>query len=267
MAYPARFTILTEEYSDYTGQALAYTATEGGETLDPAYLSGMGGGLAQAHAFLISFTVTQPEPDETCCPPLEEPEPECAPTVERPYTNSPCHAPDCMQAWEDGPTLWDGGGTWWDCEEGPGPDPVACLYPYWRVRRLQPFSGWMSLNYFAFLGPSMEELVPQPPVGAIGQGVPVDAFTPGGLMWEYSGPYVWVGYHFDAPLRPTFLGFLTGYGGEFPTEFVLEGSEDGSEWVEVMRYAEDGDPDESVPLVYPVIDCDGNLPDLPGGIF
>lgn len=219
---------------------------------------------------LFAFTVTGGGPDpepEPCCPEVPEPEvaTPCPPATV--YMGSPCHAPDCIQQWEDGPAMWDSGGTWWDCEEGPDPDPGACLYPYWRVRRLQPSSGWMSLNYFAFLGPSMEELVPQPPVGAIGQGVPEDAFTPGGGMWEYSGQNAWVGYHFDVPLRPTYLGFLTGWGGEFPTEFALEGSEDGNEWVEVMRYAEGGDPGESVPLVYPVIDCDGNLPDLPGGIF
>lgn len=208
----------------------------------------------------------EPEPEGPCCEPVPVADTSCLPFVAPAYMNSPCHADDCRAVWNGGRGVWGGGSEFWRCEEEPGPDPGGCLYPYWRVRRLQPSDDWMSLHYLSFVGPSMEELVPQPPVGAIGQGVPADAFTPGGAMWEYSGQNAWVGYRFDAPLRPAFLVFLTGYGGEFPTEFVLEGSEDGSEWVEVMRYAEGGDPGSEVPLIYPVIDCDGNLPDVPGGI-
>lgn len=119
MPFPEPITTLLDDTGAQAPMLVGEIATAGGEVLDPAYLSDFQSGFIQFDAFLLSFTVTaaEPEPDEPCCPPLEEPEPECAPTVERPYTNSPCHAPDCMQAWEDGPTLWDGGVTWWDCEE------------------------------------------------------------------------------------------------------------------------------------------------------
>lgn len=67
---------------------------------------------------LFGFTiVSEPEPDEPCCPEVPEPEVAAPCPPPRVYMGSPCHAPDCIQQWEDGPAMWDGGGTWWDCEE------------------------------------------------------------------------------------------------------------------------------------------------------
>lgn len=107
---------LGEQYPFLVGEV----ATEEGQHLDPAYLSDFQSGFIQFDAFLLSFTVTaaEPEPDEPCCPEVPELDPSAPCPPETTYMGSPCHAPDCIQQWEDGPTMWDGGRSWWECEEG-----------------------------------------------------------------------------------------------------------------------------------------------------
>lgn len=263
MPFPEGFTTLIEDLDIFSPPGAAgYIVTSGDEQLDPAYLQGISSPGGGADVYLASFTIvgdTPPDPDEPCCPEVPEPEVAAPCPPPRVYMGSPCHAPDCIQQWEDGPAMWDGGGTWWDCE------PVDCLYSYWRVRRLQPDGDdyFMSLHYLTFLDGAEGELVPQPPVGAIGMGDPEAAFTFGGPMWEAFGEGVWVGYRFEAPVRPAFVGFLAGWSSEFPTEFAVEASQDGVAWTLIGQYSESGYPDEYDALVYPIVDCDGNVPSLP----
>lgn len=69
---------------------------------------------------LFAFTVTGGGPSpgpEPCCPEVPELDPSAPCPPETTYMGSPCHAPDCIQQWEDGPTMWDGGRSWWECEE------------------------------------------------------------------------------------------------------------------------------------------------------
>ena len=67
----------------------------------------------------VSYT-TPPEPPEPdyCCPPPPIPDvASCPPASEAVWMNSPCAAGECRQTWEDGPTLWNDGAFWFECEE------------------------------------------------------------------------------------------------------------------------------------------------------
>lgn len=211
---------LGEQYPFLVGEV----ATEEGQHLDPAYLSDFQSGFFYYDAFLLSFTVTaaepEPEPDEPCCPPLEEPEPECAPTVERPYTNSPCHAPDCMQAWEDGPTLWDGGGTWWDCEEPePECDPSTAQS--------------LGITHLGTLGPAELGGVPSLPVSD-----PFAEADTTSLLFVLTTSEAASFEDFSLP-----AGWLNVMSGEFDYAGVpIPGTPDG--WLMALRY--EGVPPEGV---------------------
>lgn len=117
MPLPSDITQLQDGLSVQPRFLVGEVITEDGQQLDPAYLSDFQSGFLTYDGYLVAFTISAVEP-EPCCPEIPEPEVAAPCPPPRVYMNSPCHAPDCMQAWEDGPTMWDGGRSWWECEEG-----------------------------------------------------------------------------------------------------------------------------------------------------
>lgn len=116
MPLPNDITQLQDGLSAQPRFLVGEVITEDGQQLNPAYLSDFQSGLHTYDGYLVAFTISAVEP-EPCCPEVPELDPSAPCPPDSVYLNSPCHAPDCMQAWEDGPTMWDGGRSWWECEE------------------------------------------------------------------------------------------------------------------------------------------------------